>query len=49
MFRAFIDDMDISPYISEGSGLKPSVIRGIRIVNVISPYISEGSGLKRVC
>ena len=36
----------ISPYISEGSGLKPSSRSARNRASVISPYISEGSGLK---
>ena len=37
----------ISPYISEGSGLKPHLRKGRRAIQPeISPYISEGSGLK---
>ena len=36
----------ISPYISEGSGLKPMIASNPPAVTAISPYISEGSGLK---
>ena len=36
----------ISPYISEGSGLKHDSVMGRKILADISPYISEGSGLK---
>ena len=36
----------ISPYISEGSGLKRGRFRGGDLHARISPYISEGSGLK---
>ena len=38
----------ISPYISEGSGLKPLSHTPPKRKPNISPYISEGSGLKRV-
>ena len=38
--------MPISPYISEGSGLKHDDARTPDIFARISPYISEGSGLK---
>ena len=37
----------ISPYISEGSGLKQSLPHAGEEGLFISPYISEGSGLKR--
>ena len=36
----------ISPYISEGSGLKQTDNASVDLASVISPYISEGSGLK---
>ena len=36
----------ISPYISEGSGLKHCIPALGLLVTPISPYISEGSGLK---
>ena len=36
----------ISPYISEGSGLKRMTAAAELLVAAISPYISEGSGLK---
>ena len=36
----------ISPYISEGSGLKPRPVGYYILSTDISPYISEGSGLK---
>ena len=39
---------DISPYISEGSGLKRGRHEMGRGGRAISPYISEGSGLKRI-
>ena len=38
----------ISPYISEGSGLKPTLYGVASKSSLISPYISEGSGLKQM-
>ena len=37
----------ISPYISEGSGLKRFNSGKVVLTKYISPYISEGSGLKQ--
>ena len=38
----------ISPYIREGSGLKPCIPPRAPFVPLISPYIREGSGLKHL-
>ncbi len=38
----------ISPYIREGSGLKPSTLPPTTVGSPISPYIREGSGLKQI-
>ena len=42
----FFDLVRISPYISEGSGLKQHESYKKTTRQRISPYISEGSGLK---